>query len=167
MASDTSPISRQMDESWQRSLSAVRIKVDFQAKMFSERSKTAQVGQPQRATLNWTDDTANDFLRLLLRPNADAGNLARFRNARFDAIPTGIACIVRNTVAILCHLTEVRLPGRAKLGALVLRLTVIVHFNELVRDRFGDGSGASMPRCRIDPLMVSNSGLAAFLGFFS
>jgi ABC-type oligopeptide transport system substrate-binding subunit len=101
MASDTSPIYRQMDELWQRCLSAVGIKVDFQVKMLSERNKAAQAGQLQMATFNWTDDTANDFVRLFYGPNAGAGNLARFRNAQFDAIPTGTAYIFRNAVAVL------------------------------------------------------------------
>ena len=53
-----------MDELWQRSLNAVGIKVDFQVKMFSEKNKAVQAGQLHMATFNWTDDTANDFMRL-------------------------------------------------------------------------------------------------------
>jgi hypothetical protein len=97
----TSPIDRQKDELWQRSLSAGGIKVDFQVKMFSEMNKAAQAGQLQMATFHLTDDIANDFLRLFYRTNAGAGNPARFRKAKFDSIPTGAAYILLNGVAVL------------------------------------------------------------------
>jgi hypothetical protein len=69
--------------------------------MFSESNKAAQGGQLPMATFNWTDDTANDLLGLFYGPNAGAGNLARFRNAEFDAMPTGTAHIFLNGVAVL------------------------------------------------------------------
>jgi ABC-type transport system substrate-binding protein len=34
----------------------------------------------------WNGDAADDYMRLFYGPNAGAGNLARFRNAEFDAL---------------------------------------------------------------------------------
>jgi ABC-type transport system substrate-binding protein len=86
MASQTSPIYRRYDELWQRSLKAVGVKVDFQVQNFPELFKAAHAGQLQFWTLAWTDDTADDFMKLFHGPNAGAGNLARFRNSQFDAL---------------------------------------------------------------------------------
>jgi oligopeptide transport system substrate-binding protein len=87
MATDPSAVFRQYDELWQRSLNAVGIKIEFQVQKFQDKLKAAYAGQLQMAILGYTADTANDFMALFYGPNAGAeGNLARFRNAEFDAL---------------------------------------------------------------------------------
>jgi len=86
MASDTSPVYRRYDELWQRGLDGVGIKIDIQVQKFPELFKAAHAGQLQFWSLAWTGDTADDFMRLFYGPNAGAANLARFRNAQFDAL---------------------------------------------------------------------------------
>jgi ABC-type transport system substrate-binding protein len=53
---------------------------------FPELAKAARAGQIQFWSLAWTNDTADEFMQLFFGPNAGAGNLARFRNAQFDAL---------------------------------------------------------------------------------
>ena len=86
MASDTGQAYRRYDELWQRSLTAIGIKVDIQAQNFSELAKAARAGQIQLWSHAWTNDTADEFMQLFFGPNSGAGNLARFRNEQFDAL---------------------------------------------------------------------------------
>jgi ABC-type transport system substrate-binding protein len=88
MASLTGPIYRRYDELWQRSLKAIGVKVDFKVQNFPELFKAAHAGQLQFWALAWTNDTADDFMKLFYGPNAGAGNLARFLNSQFDALYT-------------------------------------------------------------------------------
>ena len=87
MATTPDAVSRQYDELWQRSLNAVGIKIDFQMQKFQEMLKAADAGQLQMAGFGFGADTTNDFMGLFYGPHAgEAGNLARFRNADFDAL---------------------------------------------------------------------------------
>jgi oligopeptide transport system substrate-binding protein len=87
MATDPSAVFRQYDELWQRSLSAVGIKVEFQVQRFPEKLKAALAGQLQMAGFSYAQDTADGFMASFYGPNAGvAGNLARFANAQFDAL---------------------------------------------------------------------------------
>jgi len=86
MASTPSAVSRQQDELWQRSLHEIGIKTEFQVKKFPEQAKAAHAGQLQFWAVAWNGDTADDYMRLFYGPNAGGANLARFRNAEFDAL---------------------------------------------------------------------------------
>ena len=86
MATLTGEVYRRYDELWQRGLQAVGIKVDLQVQNFAEFIKAARAAQLQLSTLAWTNDTADEFMQLFFGPNAGAGNIARFRNAKFDAL---------------------------------------------------------------------------------
>ncbi|HVO90577.1 MAG TPA: ABC transporter substrate-binding protein [Casimicrobiaceae bacterium] len=77
---------RQYDELWQRSMRDIGIRMDFQVQSFPETLKAAHAGQLQFSGFGWTGDTAEDFMRLFYGPGAGASNLARFRNAEFDAM---------------------------------------------------------------------------------
>jgi oligopeptide transport system substrate-binding protein len=86
MATLTGEAYRRYDELWQRGLQAVGIKVELQVQNFAEFIKAARAAQLQLAGLAWTSDTADEFRRLFYGPNAGAGNIGRFRNAKFDAL---------------------------------------------------------------------------------
>lgn len=86
MATDPSAVYRQYDELWQRSLNAVGIKVEFQVLKFPERLKAAYAGQLQMAGFGDNADAADGLMEDLYGPNAGGQNLARFRNAEFDAL---------------------------------------------------------------------------------
>ena len=68
------------------SMRKVGIRMDFQVQTFPEDIKAAHAGQLQFSGFGWNGDIADDFMRLFYGPNAGAGNLARFRNAEFDAL---------------------------------------------------------------------------------
>jgi ABC-type transport system substrate-binding protein len=53
---------------------------------FPEAFKAAHLGKLQFAGFGWSGDDPDDFMRLFYGPNSGAGNLARFRNAEFDAL---------------------------------------------------------------------------------
>ena len=77
---------RHFDDLWLRSMRAVGIRMDFQVQSFPELVKAAHAGQLQFSTLAWSGDVADDYMRLFHGPGAGAGNLARFRNAEYDAL---------------------------------------------------------------------------------
>ena len=77
---------RQYDELWQRSLREVGIRMDFQIQTFPEGFKAAHAGLLQFSSFGWNGDISDDFMRLFYGPYAGAGNLARFRNAEYDAL---------------------------------------------------------------------------------
>jgi ABC-type transport system substrate-binding protein len=77
---------RQFDDLWLRSMREVGVKMDFQVQTFTEAIKAAHAGQLQFSGFGWSGDIADDFMRLFYGPNAGNGNLARFKNADFDAL---------------------------------------------------------------------------------
>ena len=85
-ASFTGAVYRQFDDLLQRGARNVGIRMDFQVQNFPENNKAAHAGKLQFAGFGWNGDVADDFMRLFYGPNSGAGNLARFRNAEFDAM---------------------------------------------------------------------------------
>jgi ABC-type transport system substrate-binding protein len=79
-------LNRQFDDLWLRSMRAVGLRMDFQVQSFPEAVKAAHAGKLQFSGFGWNGDVADDFMRLFYGPNAGSGNLARFRNAEFDAL---------------------------------------------------------------------------------
>jgi ABC-type transport system substrate-binding protein len=77
---------RQFDDLWLRSMREVGVRMDFQIQTFTESFKAAHEGKLQVAGFGWNGDIADDFMRLFYGPYAGAGNIARFRNAEFDAL---------------------------------------------------------------------------------
>jgi ABC-type transport system substrate-binding protein len=77
---------RQFDDLWLRSMREIGVRMDFQVQTFTEAIKAAHAGQLQFSGFGWSGDIADDFMRLFYGPNAGNGNLARFRNAEFDAL---------------------------------------------------------------------------------
>jgi ABC-type transport system substrate-binding protein len=77
---------RHFDDLWLRSMRDVGIRMDFPIQTFTESFKAAHEGKLQMAGFGWNGDIADDFMRLFYGPNAGAGNLARFRNAEYDAL---------------------------------------------------------------------------------
>jgi ABC-type transport system substrate-binding protein len=86
----TSPsaIERQYNELWQRSLTAVGIKVDFVSQKWPDLLKMARAGQIQMWGLGNTSVTPEgyDFVDLLYGPHSGLSNLSRFRLAEFDKL---------------------------------------------------------------------------------
>ena len=79
-------VNRQFDDLWLRSMRDVGIRMDFQVQTFPDAIKAAHAGKLQFSGFGWNGDIADDFMRLFYGPNAGSGNLARFRNADFDAL---------------------------------------------------------------------------------
>jgi ABC-type transport system substrate-binding protein len=79
-------IYRQFDDLWLRSMREVGIRMEFQIQTFTESFKAAHEGKLQMAGFGWNGDISDDFMRLFYGPYSGAGNLARFRNAEFDAL---------------------------------------------------------------------------------
>jgi peptide/nickel transport system substrate-binding protein len=86
IASTPDQNSRQYAELWQRSLSAVGIKVDFVVQKWPDLFKAARAAQLQMWDLGFTSGVADDFMKNFYGPSAGEGNLGRFRNADFDAL---------------------------------------------------------------------------------
>jgi ABC-type transport system substrate-binding protein len=79
-------IYRQLDDLWLRSARDVGIRMEFDVRTFPEAYKAAHAGQLQMAGFGWSGDVADDYMRLFYGPNSGAGNVARFRNAEYDAL---------------------------------------------------------------------------------
>ncbi len=87
-ASQPDPTQRQLDELWQKNLNAVGLKVEFRFAKWPENLKAAQAGNFMIwgvGSLAAQPDGIGAFQRLY-GPSAGSANLARFRDARFDAI---------------------------------------------------------------------------------
>ena len=84
--SGVAAIYRQFDDLWQRSAREVGIRMEFSVQAFTEAFKAAHMGKLQFAFFSWSGDSADDFMRNFYGPNAGGSNLARFRNAEFDAL---------------------------------------------------------------------------------
>jgi ABC-type transport system substrate-binding protein len=77
---------RQFDDLWLKSMREVGLRMDFQILTFTESIKAAHAGKLQFAGYGWSGDSADGFMRIFYGPYAGSGNLARFRNAEFDAL---------------------------------------------------------------------------------
>ncbi|HQR12007.1 MAG TPA: ABC transporter substrate-binding protein [Casimicrobiaceae bacterium] len=86
----TSPtaLERQYNELWQRNLTAVGIKVEFQAQKFADLLKMARYGQLQAWTLGNISTTPEgyQFLGLLYGGFSGLSNLSRFKQADYDRL---------------------------------------------------------------------------------
>ena len=91
IASTIGSFERQLDELWQRSMSAVGIRVEFVKQKFPDTLKAARAGQVQMWGLANTNTTTEGygFLGLLYGGNKGLSNLARFDlpefNQRYEA----------------------------------------------------------------------------------
>jgi ABC-type transport system substrate-binding protein len=86
IASEPDQTSRLFDELWQRSQQAVGIKVRFRKEKWPELLKLAHAGQLQFWELALSGGIADAYMLQFYGPSAGVANLARFRNAEFDAL---------------------------------------------------------------------------------
>lgn len=88
IGSDPSGISRQYDELWQRSLSAIGIKVEFVKQKWPDLLKMARYGQLQMWFLGNINTTPEGFgfMSLLYGPHAGFANLCRFNLPEFNQL---------------------------------------------------------------------------------
>ncbi len=88
IASGTSALDRQYNELWQRSLTAVGLRVEFVTQKFADNLKAARLGQLQMWFLGNISTTTEGFgfLALLYGGHAGFSNLSRFRLAEFDRL---------------------------------------------------------------------------------
>ena len=86
IASEPDQTSRLFDELWQRNLQAIGIKVEFLKQKWPDLFKAAHAGQLQFWQLGLTGGIADYYMQQFYGPSAGAANLARFKNADFDAL---------------------------------------------------------------------------------
>ncbi|HEX6707615.1 MAG TPA: ABC transporter substrate-binding protein [Albitalea sp.] len=88
MATQISYIERQFDETWQKSLAAVGLRIRFNPAQWPENFKAARAGRLQMWSLASTSaqPDAQQALEYMYGPAIGEGNLARFKLPAFDAI---------------------------------------------------------------------------------
>jgi len=86
IASAPDQTARLYDELWQRSLQTVGIKVEFFKQKWPDLFKAAHAGKLQFWELGLVSGVADYYMQAFYGPSAGAANLARFRNADFDAL---------------------------------------------------------------------------------
>ena len=88
IASEPQQVNRQYNENWLKSLSAIGVRVVFETAQWPEHHKAARAGKLQMWFLGGTsaDPDAQGALETMYGPSAGEGNLARFKNAEFDAM---------------------------------------------------------------------------------
>ncbi|MES3015674.1 MAG: ABC transporter substrate-binding protein, partial [Pseudomonadota bacterium] len=87
MATQTSNIERQLDENWQKSLTAVGIRMVFKTAQWPENFKAARAGKLQMWGLGSTlGEDAQPGFEYMYGPSIGSGNLARFKLPEFDAV---------------------------------------------------------------------------------
>jgi oligopeptide transport system substrate-binding protein len=88
MGSDPSGLQRQYDELWQRSLSAVGIRIEFVKQKWPDLLKMARYGQLQIWFLGNINTTPEGFgfMSLLYGPHSGFANLARFNLPEFNKL---------------------------------------------------------------------------------
>jgi ABC-type transport system substrate-binding protein len=88
MATQTSAIERQLDETWQKSLAAIGVRMVFETAQWPENFKAARAGKLQMWGLGSTATSPDGQLALeyMYGPSIGSGNLARFKLPAFDAI---------------------------------------------------------------------------------
>ena len=80
----TTPEDRERDDLFRKNLRAIGVRVEFVNRRWADLAKMAQQGQLQVWMLGNTAYTGDAMMFALYGPNAN--NLARFRNAEFDAL---------------------------------------------------------------------------------
>jgi ABC-type transport system substrate-binding protein len=88
MGSDPSALNRQYDELWQRSLTAVGIRIEFVKQKWPDLLKMGRYGQLQMWFLGNINTTPEGFgfMSLLYGPHAGFANLARFNLPEFNRL---------------------------------------------------------------------------------
>jgi ABC-type transport system substrate-binding protein len=85
-ASTPDQVARQASELWQRSLSAVGLKVEFRLQKWPDQLKAAEAGQLQMWSLGLTSDNPDYYMLNFYGPSAGGANLERFRSDEFDRL---------------------------------------------------------------------------------
>jgi len=87
-ASTPDAISRQFDELWKINMNAIGIKLQVNISKWPEQLKMARAGQLMLWELGYSaaGPDVQEALQILYGPSAGEQNLARFREARFDAL---------------------------------------------------------------------------------
>ncbi len=87
-ASQPDDLSRQFDELWKKDMDAVGLRLAIDRGQWPDQLKQARAGQLMIWQLGYSggNPDVQDSLDILYGPSAGGQNLARFRNARFDAI---------------------------------------------------------------------------------
>ena len=86
-ASSQDQRSRQLNELWQKRMTALGLRMVFEIAPFGELIKRSLAGQLQIWGFNWTNGPDGEFfLGLAYGPNADQSNDARFKLPAFDAL---------------------------------------------------------------------------------
>jgi len=88
MATESSQIDRQYNETWQKSLQAIGVRISFNTAQWPENLKAARAGKVGMWFLGATATTpdAQPVLQYMYSPAIGSSNLARFKLAAFDAI---------------------------------------------------------------------------------
>ena len=88
MASESSQIDRQMNETWQKSMAAVGLRIAFNTAQWPENYKAARAGKLQMWFLGSTasEPDAQGSLEFMYSPSIGSANLARFKLPAFDAL---------------------------------------------------------------------------------
>ena len=88
MATQGSQIERQFDETWQKSMAAVGLRIKFDVAQWPENMKAARVGKLAMWSLGASARTpdAQGALGYMYGPGVGSDNLARFKLPAFDAI---------------------------------------------------------------------------------
>ena len=82
----TTPEDRERDDLLRKNMQAIGIRVEFVNRRWAELAKMAREGQLQMWLLGNVAYTGDAMMFALYGPNAGHNNLARFRNAEFDAL---------------------------------------------------------------------------------
>jgi len=86
-ASSQDQRSRQLNELWQKRMTAIGLHMVFEVAPFGELIKRSLAGQLQMWGFNWTNGPDGEFfLGLAYGPNADQSNDSRFKLPAFDAL---------------------------------------------------------------------------------
>jgi ABC-type transport system substrate-binding protein len=86
-ASSQDQRSRQLNELWQKRMTAIGLHMRFEVAPFGELIKRSLAGQLQMWGFNWSEGPDGEFyLGLAYGPNADQSNDARFKLPAFDAL---------------------------------------------------------------------------------
>ena len=88
MASESSQIDRQMNETWQKSMAAVGLRMVFGTAQWPDNYKAARAGKLQMWFLGSTasEPDAQGSLEFMYSPSIGSANLARFKLPAFDAL---------------------------------------------------------------------------------
>ncbi len=88
MGSATSGRSRELDELWQKSMTAIGIRIEFIKQKWPELLKMGRAAKLQMWPVGWitTYGEGDAFMQLLYSGNIGQSNYSRFRNAEYDEL---------------------------------------------------------------------------------